>query len=345
MDRSVSRWEEGLFALTPFEEHGGVFFKREDYFAPLGYGGPNGSKLRQLVWLVDRGRRAGAQRLVSGASVKSPQLSMSTIVARHMGLEPEIIIGATNPQAAARHLNVQIAARFGARFRIEPVGYNPYLQSKVRQSRDARSMIVDYGISLPHDEHPATLVEEFHRLGADQVRGLPDDVHTLIVPAGSCNTLTSVLYGIALHRPRIDRLFTLGIGPDKLAWVDARLRVIESTTGLIIRDLFRRDWPQYREEAARQNPFGCPPPYRWEHVNIQANGFSTYHQEMRESHADIDFHPTYEGKMYRWLRTECPEILSSQSCFWIVGSEPQMSVIDRFAPLPTQKEVSLCSVE
>jgi hypothetical protein len=78
IDRNKVRWEDYLTALTPWEQRGGLWFKREDYFAPLGYGGPNGSKMRQLIWYINR-FRAGKTRLLTGASVQSPQLSMRAL--------------------------------------------------------------------------------------------------------------------------------------------------------------------------------------------------------------------------------------------------------------------------
>ena len=53
IDRSVVKWSDYMFNLTPVEKVGKTYFKREDKFAPLGYGGINGSKLRQCIWLVD----------------------------------------------------------------------------------------------------------------------------------------------------------------------------------------------------------------------------------------------------------------------------------------------------
>lgn len=44
LDRELVRWEEHLGELTPWENRHGMWFKREDYFAPLGYGGPNGKE-------------------------------------------------------------------------------------------------------------------------------------------------------------------------------------------------------------------------------------------------------------------------------------------------------------
>ena len=46
LDRKLIHWEDHIHDLSPVEQHGGLFFKREDFFAPLGYGNINGSKLR-----------------------------------------------------------------------------------------------------------------------------------------------------------------------------------------------------------------------------------------------------------------------------------------------------------
>ena len=49
LGRSETCWEETLYDLTPIDEVNGLRFKREDKYAPLGYGCINGSKLRQLI--------------------------------------------------------------------------------------------------------------------------------------------------------------------------------------------------------------------------------------------------------------------------------------------------------
>ena len=54
INREEVKWENYLATLTPWQNKAGVWFKREDYFAPLGYSGPNGSKMRQLIWYVNR---------------------------------------------------------------------------------------------------------------------------------------------------------------------------------------------------------------------------------------------------------------------------------------------------
>jgi len=82
VDREAVKWESYLASLTPWENKSGVWFKRDDYFAPLGYGGPNGSKMRQLIWYINR-FKGNKSHIVTGASIQSPQLSMSAIVGSH----------------------------------------------------------------------------------------------------------------------------------------------------------------------------------------------------------------------------------------------------------------------
>ena len=353
MDRGASRWEEKLFALSPWELLDGVWFKREDKFAPLGYGGINGSKLRQLIWIFNRNRDYHS-RVVSGASVKSPQLSMTSAVAAHYGLPVELVVGATKPTTAIKHLNVQIAARFGAKFNIIKVGYNPALQRAVHDKVDMSTFPVEYGISLV-DPTPEELLA-FHSVGAAQVQNIPPQVERLIIPAGSCNTLVSVLLGIVKYEIDLPFIFTVGIGPSKLKWVHKRLQVLEKVSGVRLCEHFYLVWPQYQEEAREINTQAHGPtldrgdardrvPCMWEHFNIQTSGFSTYHQSMPERYGDIEMHPTYEGKIFRWFKnTEGGLQLESDDNsvgFWIVGSEPQMNVIDKFAPLPQQRTLPL----
>lgn len=330
---------KNLLSLTPVENHAGMWFKREDKFAPLGYGGINGSKCRQIIWLINRGTEHGAMVLYSGASVKSPQLSMSAIVGAHYGMATRLVLGATKPETAARHPNVQAAARFGAHFTIIPVAYNPALQRKVRDLHQSSpgSMMIEYGITLDHRKNLPEDIVAFHELGANQVRNLPD-VEELIIPAGSCNTLVSVLYGIAKYRTSVQRIFTLGIGPDKLLWVHDRLRIIEQTEGIDIIPIFNRIWPQYQSLAAAYSS-RFRNQIEWKHFNLQDAGFASYQDEMKETQGDIAFHGTYEGKMVRWLRQQDLWRSDNSQCFWIVGSAPDLRVLEPFCLLPHQEKI------
>lgn len=303
LDRNVIKWEDHLATHTPWENHRGIWFKREDYFAPLGYGGPNGSKMRQLVWYVNK-FRAGKSHIVTGASIQSPQLSMSAIVGQHYGLPARQIVY-SKPDTILRHENPNIAHGFGAEFEYASGPYNPILQRKVVDLTQPDSLIVEYGITVPHDRYDPEIVRKFHEVGANQLNNIPEEVTRLIVPAGSCNSLTSVMLGLLRDQKNVKELFTIGIGPNKLPWMRERLQYI----GLNVDDL----------------------PFKWDHFSLHDTGFSKYSDHFTgESFDGIRFHPTYEAKMWRWLTTNDKLEYDDHTAFWIVGSAPQIKVIEPF---------------
>lgn len=303
LDRAQVRWEEHLGALTPFENHDGLWLKREDKFAPLGYGGPNGSKMRQLIHYMSR-RVAGKTHVLTGASIQSPQLSMSAIVGAHLGLPSRQVVY-SKPETVMRHPNPRIAAGFGASFEYASGPYNPILQRRVADLKREDSLVVEYGITVDHKANPAEEVYKFHAVGANQVRNLPDEVRKLIIPAGSCNSLTSILLGLSMDSNNVDEILTMGIGPDKRAWMRERLAIM----GV---------------DAERL-------PFKWSHVSLHDSGYSKYTDQFKnEQHNGVNFHPTYEGKMWRWLREQSLVEFDNSTAFWIVGSAPDDSVIRPF---------------
>lgn len=307
LDRTKVRWEEHLATLTPWQERSGIWFKREDYFAPLGYGGPNGSKMRQLIWYMNR-MREGKTHVLTGASIQSPQLSMSAIVGAHYGLPSRQIVY-SKPETVLRHDNPNIAAGFGAVFEYASGPYNPILQRKVADLKKETSLVVEYGITVDHKRYDADTVRKFHEVGAHQVSNLPDSVRTLIAPAGSCNSLTSIILGLSRDSKNVSKLFTLGIGPDKRGWMRERLEIM----GVDIDHL----------------------PFEWEHFSLHDSGYSKYSDHFNgENYCGINFHPTYEGKMWRYLRQRntLGNVLPADGSvgFWIVGSAPDRRVVEPF---------------
>lgn len=324
LDRTESDWAEYAHVLTPVEQLQGVYFKREDYFAPLGYGGINGAKLRQCIWLTGRARAAGFTRVVSGASVKSPQLSMGAAVSTHFGMKPTMVIGSSRMETALRHENVALASMFGADFALARIAYNPALQKAARErAASTNSYLLQYGITT---DGPPDAVEAFHRLGAQQVQSIPDDVDTLYLPAGSCNSCVSVLYGLALFPRPLRRVVLFGIGPTRLDFIDARLRTIEQVSGVQVRSMFDRVFHHHPEVQLAQNAAAGRGPTRLEHFDLHATKFADYQDEMPFRFGGVDFHPTYEGKVMTYMQKHEAAFAdfwkSGRALFWIVGSRP-----------------------
>jgi hypothetical protein len=295
-------WEARMWDHTPWELREGVWFKREDYYAPLGYGGPNGAKFRQLQHLFQR-YRGNAHRVLTGASVLSPQHSMTAVLAAHYGLPSRHVVGSTTPETMKRHPNVQVALGFGATFDIIKVGYNPALQAEVKRQTGPETFVVPYGITRDHREHPAEEVLAFHEVGAHQTGNLPPELRRLVIPAGSCNTLVSVLLGLSRDPGNLRMVYTVGIGPDRREWTRERLRLM-----------------------------GVDPdrlPFRWAERSLHAEGVK-YGDRVKASFAGIDFHPTYEAKVWRHLQQEDLLAQDDRTGFWIVGSEPRVEVARPF---------------
>ena len=303
INREEVKWENYLATLTPWQNKAGVWFKREDYFAPLGYSGPNGSKMRQLIWYVNRFKE-GKSHIVTGASIQSPQLSMSAIVGSHYGRKNRQVVY-SKPHTVLTHDNPRIAAGFGAVFKYANGHYNPNIQKRVADLTQPTSLVVEYGITVPHKRYDAEDVQKFHEVGAHQTSNMPDDVERLIVPAGSCNSLTSVVLGLSRNPNNLKELFTIAIGPDKRDWMAERLEIM----GVDYKNL----------------------PFKWKHYSLHSNNYASYSQKFTgETHEDITFHPTYEAKMWRWLRETNSLDYDDSTGFWIVGSAANRDVIRPF---------------
>lgn len=278
--------------ISPVQERDGRLYKREDLCSlPAGV---NGSKLRACDHLIRQGAAAGACRVVSAASVLSPQNAMAAVLARRYGLGCTVVLGGTRPGTALRHKAVQLAEQSGASFEFIPVGYNPALQAHAARltGSDPRAYWLRYGITTAPGA-PARELLAFHQITADQVPSLPDTVRTLVVPFGSGNTGAGVLLGLTQHRPRdLERVVLVCIGPDRRRWLRDRFE----TMGVKL--------PRYLA------------------IDLHGTGYAAYGDRMPGTADGIALHPTYEGKVVRYLDETAPGWWvrrDGTTCLWIVG--------------------------
>jgi 1-aminocyclopropane-1-carboxylate deaminase/D-cysteine desulfhydrase-like pyridoxal-dependent ACC family enzyme len=202
-----------------------------------------------------------------------------------------------------KHVSPRIAAGFGAYFEYAKGPYNPILQKKVEELTRSNSLVVHYGITVDHMSYPAEIVREFHEVGANQTKNIPNEVDTLIMPTGSCNSICSVILGLSKDPKNIRRVVAMEIGPDKREWLWNRLAILG-----VVRDKL---------------------PFKVKYITLHGE-FSKYTDHFKETFDGIKFHPVYEAKMWRWLIQHGGITPDSKILFWIVGGEPDVKVLEPF---------------
>lgn len=324
LDRSIMKWEEYINDLTPVEKHGELLFKMENAFAPLGLESVNGSKCRQALWLVNRLNEKGCEGIVTAASVLSPQHSLVAAMARHFDMQSLHVVGATNPESSSKHPSVAIAKLLGAKFDYIGSAYNNSLQPRVdRLVNEARQHghywdKIEYGITLEHHTNSPKLITDFHLVGARQTGNLPFEMETLIIPAGSCNTFVSIMYGLAAGSviksrspfPNLKKVIAVGIGPSKLNWAQERLSIISHEANIDAQYwLFHEGF---------------------EYIDLHGTGVYKYSDTVDAEYEGIQFHKTYESKVWTFLKKHRPlDLFNPTTCFWIVGGNLSLEATKR----------------
>lgn len=281
--------------LTPVELHAGRWFKREDHHRNR-YG-VNGSKFRACRHLLTQAQAQGYTHVVSAQATASPQSAICATLAEELGMGCTIVVGASKPETAVKHRNIAIAMEAGATLETGcRVAYNGTLQPYAADLAELLGAYhLPYAITPPIDA-PLGDVEAFLRVNAPQVINLPAQTERLIIPFGSANTACGILHGLNEHPlPNLRDIYLMEIGPN------------------------RRVWAQQRLESVGKK---FQPPGVNIHFITLHEVWASYSDLMPETMNGIVFHPTYEGKMIRWLNTVQPEWWlrkDGTTCFWIVG--------------------------
>lgn len=282
--------------LTPWELRDGLWFKREDYHRNT-YG-VNGAKYRACRHLISKAVvELGVDHLVSAQSVLSPQACITATLAEELGLGCTIVVGASKPETAVKHPSVRIAVEAGAMLDTSRrVAYNGVIQPYGAElARALGAWQVPYAISLPADSSEQD-VQDFLAVGGQQTVNIPTEIKTLVIPFGSGNTTAGVLYGLSrFAKHSLERVVLVGVGPDRSEWLRERLEVAGAS------------------EIYHDVHIDVLPLHPW---------FAEYGDKMPETLDGIVLHPTYEGKVARFLNSAAPDWWTrrdSTAGFWIVG--------------------------
>lgn len=278
-------------AMTPLELHNGRWYKRDDL---LRFSNGVNGKIRTSLYLAELAWASGAERLVYGGSVHAPALGRVASAAAYTGLQCTLVVG-SDPDKAVRHDTVRVAVEAGAELVRSKVAYNPALQKLAASLAGPTCWQVPYGVSTPADWSPGK-VTKFLERDAPQVDALAaSGADTLVLPFGSGNAASGVLYGLATRgHGSLRHIKLMGIGPDRWAWLRARLDYVGVTLPRAI-----------EIELLPLHPH-----------------FAQYADRMPETRDGIAFHPTYEGKVVRYLDVLEPDWWTARdgrTCLWIVG--------------------------
>ncbi len=281
------------YELTPITRNEGCYYKGEDLFRPFEDSPINGTKLRQCIWLI-KNLTMTKTGVISAASVRSPQLPMVARVAKAFGKTCRLVIGSSNLETAKRENKmVALADTYGVEWIQSKCAYNSALQAAAKKSKFNNEFMLEYGISTTHPDFWL----EFYSFGGRQVKNIPQEVNTIIMTAGSCNSILSVMIGLWNERRLHKFKFKLiGVGPSKYQMLKARF------------------------EYATKDSL---PEDQIEYIGLHEMKVYKYEDKQPFEYDGITFHPTYEGKMMKWLSDNRPELLASRNnLIWIVGSEP-----------------------
>lgn len=317
-------WAEYLYTLTPIEQKSdGMYYKREDKFALNGINSPNGSKCRQLLYLIDKQVKENDKitTLIHATNVnKSPQTIMAAIISNHYGLKCIQVAGGTNYNSISKKELPLFATMFGTLYDLKPnSGFNVHLQKRVNEIANVveNSIIIERDITLDHklNKNSDEDVLNFHKIGANQTKNIPNHIKDLIMPFGSSNSAISVLLGISNNKPlNLKRIHLIDVGLDKRKYMNERLKILNVNLKNI--ELIYHKTNVHYDKLFKG-------------VTID----------------DITFHPRYEAKVILYLRKNHKELINKNSLFWIVGSYPDIKTTANNFNLTIPKAIKLASNE
>ncbi len=282
--------------ISPVQEQEGVFYKRDDLFAPFGPGGLNGGKCRQTFQLIkhnwDYIQQTFGGRLITTSSVYSTSGTILAAFTHRLGLKSILAVGGTKPNTIDKHHMMRLAKAYGCDVRIV-CGTGMAGPLKKRLNGICESEIVFNTVFSDNvADQPRAILDPI----AAQVVNLPDELDNLVVPVGTGIHLLGIMRGLKEHGKTVKRIIGCHVGPDRRKKIDGYLSPLE--------------W---------QNPT-----YDMVALNLK----TAYAKACVEHMPNGDpLDEIYEAKTHVWMR-ENLDLKNEKTLLWIVGRRPSVEETD-----------------
>lgn len=277
--------------LTPVEKRGGIYFKRDDLFAPFGNGNVNGGKLRQAFFIIEKKiKENNIKGVISGSSIHSPQSPIISSVAKYYNIDNIIIYGGVDQENLFKKPMPLLCLKNDAKFVFVNSGRHSVIYNKAKKIQEENGyFIIEYGMNSKDNPY------EFFESNAYQVKNIPDNLDDLVVTCGSGITTAGILYGIKKYKKNIKNINIVGVAPNRIEKINKRLKFLNTNIDYNYIDLF------------------------------SSRGF-LYEKQIKTKYYLIDFHPNYESKVFLWTMKNL-EIKNKNVLFWIIGGMPCLDAV------------------
>ena len=289
--------------ITPIELHNGIYYKRDDLYAPFGVNSINGGKVRQAIQLFDvihedvKNNHNGG--VVTATSVHSPQGAIIAKVAQEHGLECIVAVGGTKPETLFNHHLMRLTKSYGAEVRnVAGHGMTSVIDARIKDTiiTETGYKLIKFAISL--ESNPEAIFDGV----TEQVQNIPDDLDNLIVPVGSGIQFTGIIRGLQKYNKKVKRV--IGV-----AFVDRR-KTMEGYLDAFRYENFPSEVIQFPEYELYLTKHAYSKPI-WEKVGGE--------------YMDI----IYEGKAHEWMR-ENIDTQKEKTLFWIIGRQFNEEEVNSF---------------
>ena len=216
-------YDEGL---TPVEEYNGIFFKRDDLYAPYGENFVTGGKIRQCRDLIktnlDYINEECGGTISTASSIHSPQAVIVSKVAEEFGLKSIIGFGNTTVEKALKKKPMKMCADLGSEMVVlsESQGFNNVLYANLNKLAEERPMFkVLFGYAA--QRYRSSIIGRI----AEQIENVECD--TLYVPLGSGMTFTGIIEGVRLFQKQFKVVALQPFGYDRRKDIHKNLEGME----------------------------------------------------------------------------------------------------------------------